>query len=356
MKVIHARNVQQALPEALRALLIEGVTRESRNGPVLAFDEPVTTVYEKPAERVLFWAGRDANPFFHLVESLWMLNGANDVETVAAFVTRMRNFSDDGKTFHGAYGYRWRKHFDFDQLPTIIEALRKDPTDRRQVLSMWDARADLGRQGKDLPCNLQAIFQVTAAGALDMTVTNRSNDIVWGAYGANAVHFSYLHEFVARAVGVPQGRYRQVSANFHAYKDVLKQVEGLAEFAADPLVPADLRDTTDPYTLGDVEPFPLMTVDYRQWLAELSLFMSEGPVIGIRDPFFRRVAAPVILAHAAYRNNKGGAKYDEPLKILQQCAALDWRRACEDWINRRRAAAEAKARAERAKDDGVVYE
>lgn len=356
MKVIHARNVQQALPEALRALALEGVERESRNGPVLAFDEPVTTVYEKPAERVLFYAERDANPFFHLVESLWMLNGGNDVETVAAFVGRMRNFSDDGKTFHGAYGYRWRKHFDFDQLPTIIEALRKDPNDRRQVLSMWDTRTDLGRQGKDLPCNLQAIFQITARGNLDMTVTNRSNDIVWGAYGANAVHFSYLHEFMALAVGVPLGRYRQVSANFHAYKDVLKQVEGLADLAADPMMPGAARASHDPYANGEVEPFPLMSVDYRQWLAELQLFMSEGPIIGIRDPFFRRVAAPVILAHAAYKNNKGEAKYTESLRILEGCAALDWRRACEEWIGRRRAAAEARVRAERAKDDGVAYE
>lgn len=356
MKVIQARNVQSALPEALAALLIEGVARESRNGPVIMFDQPVTTVYAKPAERVVFWAERDANPFFHLVESLWMLNGMNDVETVATFVQRMRNFSDDGVTFHGAYGHRWRYHFGFDQLPRIIDALRSNPEDRRQVLSMWDARVDLGRQGKDLPCNLQAVFQITDQGELDMMVTNRSNDIIWGAYGANAVHFSYLHEFVARAVGVPQGKYRQVSANFHAYKDVLQQVEPLAAFAIDPCVPPEFRAQADPYATGAVEPFPLMAPEtpYQQWLGELRMFIEEGPVMGIRDPFFRRVAAPILMAHAAYREGKGAEKYSAPRKILETCAASDWRAACEQWLDRREAA--AKARRAKAQDDGPAYD
>lgn len=346
MKVIHARNVHEALPAALRELLAEGVTRDSRNGPVLMFDEPVTTVYRHPAERVLFWPEREANPFFHLVESAWMLAGRNDVETVAAFVGRMRTFSDDGVTFHGAYGHRWRHHFDRDQLPLIIEALRKDPTDRRQVLSMWDARADLGRQGKDLPCNLQAIFQVNAYGALDMTVTNRSNDIIWGAYGANAVHFSYLHEFVARGVGVPLGKYRQVSANFHAYQNVLEQVRALAY--------VDDAALDNPYRREEVAPFPLMSIPYQQWLDELDVFMEHGPVLGLTDPFFRRVLAPVVRAHAIYKDGDAGDnRYARALEALQECRATDWRLACEQWINRRWKAAEDRRRAQ---DDGVAYE
>lgn len=350
MKVINARNVQQALPLALDALLTEGVQRDSRNGPVIMFDTPVTTVYERPAERVIFWPVRDANPFFHLIESLWMLAGRRDVETLAVFVARMRNFSDDGKTFHGAYGYRWRFQFGFDQLPRIIEGLRQNRDDRRQVLTMWDPSADLGRVGKDVPCNLQAIFQVNGLGELDMMVTNRSNDIVWGAYGANAVHFSYLHEFVARAVGVPQGKYRQVSANFHAYKDVLDKVRSIADFAEDPFTPPAFRVARDPYAAGEFEPYPLMSIPWPQWLAELDMFLSVGPVMGIKDPFFRRVLAPMALAHAAYRENRGDARYEKALEQLQACRAEDWKRAGEEWINRRWEA--ARVRRERANDDG----
>jgi hypothetical protein len=345
MRVIRARNVQQALPLALDALRAEGIRRDSRNGPVIQFREPVTTVYLKPAERVIFWPQRDANPFFHLIESLWMLAGRNDVEFVAKYVARMRSFSDDGVTFHGAYGYRWRNWFDFDQLPKIIDALRANPEDRRQVLSMWDANADLGRQGKDLPCNLQAIFQIAPDGRLDMMVTNRSNDIIWGAYGANAVHFSYLHEFVARSVGVPQGIYRQVSANFHAYVDVLETVEELADEA--PGVGYQHHwSTRDPYTAEVVQPFPLMSSAPEDWYQDLQMLMTDPFALGIQDPFFRRVAIPMLRAHDAYRTKSAG-RYDAARHMLERCEATDWKRAGLEWITRREEAARAKAH-----DDG----
>lgn len=350
MKVIRTRNVHQALPLGLSLLNHEGVQRDSRNGPVLVFPEPVTTVYERPAERVVFWPSRDANPFFHLMESLWMLAGRNDVEYVAQYVQRMRSFSDDGVTFHGAYGYRWRQHFDFDQLRAIIKALSRDKDCRRQVLSMWDARADLGREGKDLPCNLQAVFQIATDGRLDMMVTNRSNDIVWGAYGANAVHFSYLHEFVARAVGVEQGVYRQVSANLHGYVAVLDQVKDLPAYAPDPLG----HPTPDPYVTGLVEPFPLMTIEPGAWMDELLMFLSNPEAVGFRDPFFRRVAVPMHLAHEAYKRGSGETKFTEATVLLKTVAATDWQLAAADWIDRRWERFQNRKR--RTQDDGVAYD
>lgn len=360
MKVLHTRNVQHALPLALDALRAEGVRRDSRNGPVILFEEPVTTVYYAPAERIIYWPERDANPFFHFVESLWMLGGRNDVETVARYVGRMRTFSDDGVTFHGAYGHRWRHHFDRDQLPVIIEALRANPDDRRQVLSMWDARADLGRQGKDLPCNLQAIFQINTRGALDMTVTNRSNDIIWGAYGANAVHFSFLQEFMASAIGVPVGKYRQVSANLHAYVDVLEKVQGLADAVPEPgTAPTgvDPWADRDPYAAGLVKPFPIMTgTDYTTWLADLDMFLTNPHAVGFTDPFWRRVAGPILRAHELYQQKEDAGRYSAALAALEDCKATDWKLACQQWILRRLQVAEAKARAARAQDDGVAYE
>lgn len=351
MKVIHARNVQQALPEGLYQLAAEGVSRDSRNGPVRKFDQPVTTVYAKPEERVLYWPQRDANPFFHLIESLWMLGGRNDVEYVARFVARMRSFSDDGVTFHGAYGYRWRHHFGFDQLPGIIATLKKDPTDRRQVLSMWDARADLGRNGKDLPCNLQALFTVNNAGELDMLVTNRSNDIIWGAYGANAVHFSYLQEYVARSVGVPVGRYWQMSVNFHAYSNVLETVKDLAAVAPDPELPAELRWAgLDPYQDGLVEPFPLMSTDQKQWDQDLDAFLGNPTLMGLSDPFFRKVAAPMWLAHEAYKTAQGVNKFHVTMELLENVKASDWKLAAQHWVLRRH------EKFLRQNDDGVNYE
>jgi len=282
-----------------------------------------------------------------------MLAGMNDVETVAEIVNNMRNYSDDGVTFHGAYGYRWRHHFGFDQLPVIIVALKKNPDCRRQVLSMWDAPVDLGRKGKDLPCNLQAIFQIAPDGRLDMTVTNRSNDMVWGAYGANAVHFSYLHEFMARSIGVPQGIYRQVSANFHTYREQLGKVAGLADKAYNGNKPREMW-AHDPYQNGTVQPYPLMAIPSEEWLEELSMFFSDPYAVGFRDPFFRRVAIPMYKALRAFKNVGDPHRYDYALEQLEEVKATDWKLAAVEWIHHRKAAAEQRLK--QAQDDGVNRE
>lgn len=338
MKVIKVRNVHDALPEAIDRLDKEGVVRDSRNGSVTMFPEPVTTVYTHPTERVLFHPARDANPFFHFFESLWMLGGRNDVAFPALFVNSMRGFSDDGKTFHGAYGHRWRVHFGFDQLASIAAILRENPDDRRCVLQMWDADADLGKDGRDFPCNTQIYLSRSLDGSLDMTVCCRSNDIVWGAYGANAVHMSYLQEYLAGWIGCPVGTYRQVSNNLHAYHKTLPKVQSLEPW-------------TNPYALGQVEPYPMFKgATIEQINQDLHVFLTEGPIIGLVTPFFKRVVVPLWMAHKAYRDKSGAERYDTALEILQQCQATDWRRACEEWIERRR------ARWLRAGDDGVLHD
>ena len=127
----------------------------------------------------------------------------------------MKNFSDDGKVFNAAYGHRWRKHFGTDQLLDVINLLKQDISTRQAVIQMWDVE-DLVKDTCDKACNTQLIFD-TRNNKLNMTVFNRSNDVWWGAYGANAVHFSFLQEVIARAIDYPLGEYRQVSNNFHLY-------------------------------------------------------------------------------------------------------------------------------------------
>lgn len=332
MIVIEARNVHEALPKALNLLLAIGVKRESRNGPVIVFPEPVCTVYERPTERVVFWPERDANPYFHFIESLWMLAGRNDVAFLANIVKRMKDFSDDGEKFHGAYGYRWRKHFGFDQLLSIIKHLSENTDDRRQVLGMWDAASDLRMQKgkKDLPCNTQAIFSVTHEGNVDMMVTNRSNDLVLGCYGANAVHFSYLHEFVARSLRLPVGVYRQVSNNLHAYdnEDFRKVVPILQSPSTthydSEWEGAPLRSTV----------FNLSSTDAETWLAQLDMFLSRGASPGM-DPFFRRVADPILRSHAMYKQLKDSNRFSNAFREMDNCADGPWTVACKQWLERR---------------------
>jgi hypothetical protein len=325
MHAIRARNVNDAYLHAIDLVRGAGVLRQSRNGPVYVIPEPVSIHYTRPRERVLLSVARDANPFFHLMESLWMLAGRNDVEWLAQYLPRMRDFSDDGQTFHGAYGYRWRNHFGMDQVMMIQRMLRNDPTTRRAVLQMWDPTADLERTSKDLPCNLSAKFEIDGRH-LNMTVFNRSNDLILGALGANVVHFSMLQEVIANLVGCEVGWYEQISANAHVY------VAEWEKRKLDLLTVVDSVTELDPYVNREVWPYPRIAEDdgYHTTFWHIREFM-EGR-LDERQPFLWEVARPIALAHKGYR----AGFYDTALAILETCKAEDWRLACTRWIERRK--------------------
>ena len=314
MNLLEARNVHEMLPIALNLVLKRGIECESRNGPVIRMEGPVLLCYNRPTERVLFWPQRDANPFFHLVEAVWMLAGRRDVNTLVKYAKQIGEYSDDGQIFNAPYGYRWRHHFQVDQIALIAERLRENPNCRRQVLSNWDPYQDLPNQAsKDLPCNTQAYFQRGFNGELDITVVNRSNDLVWGCCGANAVHFSFLQEYVAYKIGCPVGKYYQFTNNLHVYKEVL--TPGLISIAD--------GFQASPYELDEVEPFP-MDVE----LHEAEDIFNE---YGVTGKFLQRVVAPVMSVHRLYKEKK----YELALASCASIVASDWRRACVEWLERR---------------------
>ena len=133
-----------------------------------------------------------------------MLAGRGDLASVEQFNKGMAKYSDDGKGLNGAYGWRWRGMFGFDQLTEVVNELSINPTSRRCVLAMYDPVWDMqdNPESLDIPCNTHIYFDCRH-NKLNMTVCCRSNDALWGAYGANAVHMSMLMEYIAAAVGLP---------------------------------------------------------------------------------------------------------------------------------------------------------
>lgn len=332
MRVLNVQNVNEAVACGFTYLLNYGAEESSRNGKVLVSTDPVCTIYNKPLERVLFSPTRDANPFFHLMESLWMLAGRNDVEFPAQFNKRFKEYSDDGVIAWGAYGHRWRQFFGYDQLAVIIRELRANPTSRRCVLAMWngmpdeltDTPPDLDvavKGGKDVPCNTHAYFDVRG-GALNMTVCNRSNDAVWGAYGANVVHFGFLLEYMAEQIGVPVGVYRQMSNNFHAYLDHYDR-QKLESIVAE-------TSKTNLYKIyPDMQVVPLGSAA-EGWHDELMGFF-DAEQHTFEHPFFELVAAPMLLA---WRHHKDGDAVWAK-KSIDTMPYCDWQIAALGWLNKR---------------------
>lgn len=336
---IKCTNVNQALSAGLYWLKASGVTEQSRNGEVVVSPEPVLTTYTKPKERVLFSPLRDANPFFHLFEGLGFLAGKNDLAWYKFFNEKFALYSDDGVTVHSAYGHRWRTWFGYDQLAMAADELRSNPKTRRVVLTMWDG---CGKHqvpemqyaingGKDACCNTH-IYLDCVDGNLNMTVLCRSNDIWFGCYGANAVHFSLMQEYLAAWVGVPVGAYRQFSNNYHAYVSIVEP-KNFTALATD-------SDTNDAYLNEGIAPFPVVNTDVKTWDADLRKFFENPKRLPLdyEDVFFATVVQPMYAAWYQRKNKMGkGVSWSE------QINATDWRKACLAWIARREARKTADA-------------
>ena len=342
MDVIKCRNVNDGFIRGLDLLSFDQEDiKESRAGNVIEHECAVSTVYEKPWERVLFEEVRDANPFFHFMEGLWMLAGRNDLTFVKQYNNRMGDYSDDGETLHGAYGWRWIDYFrdgssvalgTINQLDIIIERLKNDPTDRRCVLQMWDPVNDLNRKGVDVPCNTSIYFKIRNNRLL-MTVCCRSNDIIWGTFGANIVHMSMLQEYVARAIDVEIGEYTQVSDSFHAYTKVFDEMHSRLE-ESDVFDYYSMKHFENPYSNKSINYYPMVNSDnIEDWNKELVKFLDRKPFeeVEFEDVFFSDVAVP--LQDAWFLHKQG--ETDAALSEVQNCIATDWATAGFDWLMRR---------------------
>ena len=332
------------LREVLDALASHGITEDSRNGPVIRFPAPVCLEYVNPRRRLLTDPLRDANPFFHLFETLWMFAGMDEIQPLLLFNSGMAQYSDDGVKLRGtAYGHRWRSKWG-DQLRTVIQKLTDNPEDRRIVMSMWDPAEIFLREGKDFACNLQVLFSTRPAvykgsspstkefqrRLLDMTVTNRSNDVIYGAMGSNMFHFSMLHELVAHHANLELGTYYQMANNLHLYTEMDTQKK-IWQSRNDIMA---VSDESPDHSLTD-EDAPMDIFQYGTYVRSSG---SEMPT----NSYLKNVVHPLISAYRIYKTKTLtgievplSRRYDMAISLIEHCSSRQLREACAAWMNKR---------------------
>jgi len=388
---VHVRNVNDAFTKLVANFVMSAIqTKEgfptqrttSRAGDVAQLLEPIIVSYAQPRERVLFNEARDANPFLHLMESLWMLAGRRDIDPIAYYSAKYPTYVKDGdrEVANGAYGYRWRHERavgikspspdiawnqpdggGWDQLQALVQHLKKNPNSRRGVLQMWDPTKDLLQAGgvpyyehgterelysKDVCCNLCCVFSITN-NALDMTVYNRSNDLVLGMLGANAVHFSFLLEYMAAQLSCEVGVYHQVSSNLHVYTESFNHQEWLADTTPDHYLRMPRLNSVGLVEFQDQFDKELLEFNYG-WLGMDLDLMEKMHLPGsdvFKEPFLAHVAYPMALAYYQHKQRQ----YKIALEWASQIWADDWRIACTTWLRRRQAGYNRR----KAIDDGV---
>lgn len=171
------------------------------------------------------------NPAFALAEVVWIVNGLDDADFLNFFNRYLPKYAGHAPRYHGAYGYRLRKHRHFDQLQRAYEALMNNPSTRQVVLQIWDSSIDLpdsegAPTAPDIPCNLMSCLNIRQ-GKLEWLQILRSNDIFLGL-PYNFIQFTSLQEILAGWLGIEPASYNQVSNSLHVYEHDLQRFSCMA--------------------------------------------------------------------------------------------------------------------------------
>lgn len=200
-------NIAELYEKALRHVMEYGEMTEPR-GFKCAELSPYTMILTDPTKNILNDEVRKINKAFAAAEFMWIVKGLDDVESISKFNSRIAQFSDDGKTFYGAYGPRF-----VDQLPYIIRQLKKDPWTRQAVMTFWKQNP---KKTKDVPCTVMLHFMRRPLEKLNLTVYMRSND-VWLGLPYDVHNFTCIQILVAQYLDLGIGQYVHIDGSLHAY-------------------------------------------------------------------------------------------------------------------------------------------
>ncbi len=197
--------------------------QDSRTGRVKDLGRTVYQI-KNDSFRLCFLKERDLNPFFAFAEFSWIIEGSNKLDSLEYFISIYNQFSDDGHTLNGAYGFRLKEHFKIDQIQQAINILKNDDITRRVVLTMYSPE-DLLSDSKDIPCNTTIYLKIRNA-KLDITILNRSNDLFLGV-PYNVFVFYLLQVYISKAVNCGIGTQTHYTDSLHLYEkhfDKVKQI------------------------------------------------------------------------------------------------------------------------------------
>jgi thymidylate synthase len=119
------------------------------------------------------------------------------------------------------YGKQWRNFGGVDQIVEIIERIKKNPNDRRLIVSAWNP-AEISQMALP-PCHCFFQFYV-ADGKLSCQLYQRSCDMFLGV-PFNIASYALLTHMVAHVCGLGVGEFVHTYGDLHFYNNHLEQVQ-----------------------------------------------------------------------------------------------------------------------------------
>lgn len=263
---------------ALDRLLTDGVTVSPRGQDT--YELPQATYTVDTRRPVLTIPERGLSYRFMAAEAWWILEGRDDVASIAPYSSKISQFSDDGERFFGAYGPKIAA-----QLPYVVQKLVEDEHSRQAGLTIWRENPPATR---DVPCTVSIFFQLRRDRFGDLYlnchVFMRSSD-AWLGIPYDVFNFSMLTHYVAgflnqRMAGlskddhVTPGLLYLTAASAHLYARDAAAAKSIAEAARVPRVPGE----PNPYSLAQQQPStPTRLHREPKYLVELLSQLKDAP-------------------------------------------------------------------------------
>lgn len=167
-----------------------------------------------PSQRVITTPWRKFSEKYAEREWNWYLSENRSVEEIKKYAPIWDKMHGGDNIVNSNYGWQWSRN---EQLDKCIEQLSENKNTRRAWFTVFDGK-EKNTYKYDTPCTLSVGFDIKPHfNKLDMCVTMRSNDLVYG-FCNDQYCWTKLQEFVAKELGVPVGCYYHFAHDLHIYE------------------------------------------------------------------------------------------------------------------------------------------
>jgi thymidylate synthase len=158
-------------------------------------------------------------------ELIWLLSGNTNIKYLHDNnVTIWDEWADENGDLGPVYGHQWRNFNsqNIDQIKDVIERIKKNPQDRRLIVTAWNP-AQIDEMALP-PCHCFFQFDVTPDGKLNCMLYQRSCDMFLGV-PFNIASYSLLTMMIAQVCGLKAGEFIHTLGNAHIYSNHFDQVK-----------------------------------------------------------------------------------------------------------------------------------
>ena len=194
-------------------------------------------------------------------ELIWLLSGNTNIKYLSDNNVHIWDeWADENGDLGPVYGHQWRNFNSqgYDQIKDIIERIKKNPQDRRIIVSAWNP-AQIGEMALP-PCHCFFQFDVTPDGKLNCMLYQRSCDMFLGV-PFNIASYSLLTMMIAQVCGLKPGEFVHTLGNAHIYSNHFEQVK--LQLTREPLPLPRVRINPNVKNIDDFKFEDIELVDYQ---------------------------------------------------------------------------------------------